>query len=249
MSTSSAYWEVAIQGHSMDLEYLARRFKSGPVVVVRRDDQNGYVLRLAEFANCPDSESVLAAAERQLVLLTGVLKVDRNAVDPLKAGAVYKKHPGGGLDVFVFVRDTLQVRIDVGEPIVAVTDSDGRVLPQPIVESRSVRIMRLCATDSAVEKAMRLVAAADARSWVGLYRIYEVVESDVGGQAALGQESWGSETDQDRFKHSANSVTVAGDHARHGKEYKQPPKDPMTLEEAGAYVDGVLKGWLASKGA
>jgi hypothetical protein len=42
---------------------------------------------------------------------------------------------------------------------------------------------------------------------------------------------------------------VAGDHARHGKEKTLPPKAPMSLEEAGIYVDGLVRGWLASKGA
>lgn len=58
----------------------------------------------------------------------------------------------------------------------------------------------------------------------------------------------GSPEDLKRFKHSANSVTVAGDHARHGRELEQPPKKPMTPEEAIAYLNYVAQAWLASKG-
>lgn len=248
MSADSLYWEVAVHGHPLDLDYFARQFKAPPVVVVKRDDADGYALRLDEFENCPDSASVLAAAERQLVLLTGALMLERRAVDPLSAGAVYRKHPGGGNDVFVFVRDTLRVRIDMGTPVVTVTDADGRVVPQPVEEPRSVRVMRLCTTDAAVEKAMRLNAATDARSWVGLYRLYEVIEANVGGEKALVQHGWSSSRGASRFKHSANSVEVAGDGARHGKEPTDPPAKPMTLEDADVFVRDLLARWLASKG-
>lgn len=43
--------------------------------------------------------------------------------------------------------------------------------------------------------------------------------------------------------------TVAGDTARHGKEVTSPPANPMSLEEAAAYVNYVVSAWLASKRA
>lgn len=241
-------WEVSVQGRDGDLQYLARHFGSSPIVVARSESDEAYVLRLDTFGACKASAEVLELAERQLVILSGILKLVRNSTESLKAGAVFRRR-NGGRDVFVHVRDTIKVHIEMGEPVMTVTDAEGNVVSKPEVQAPAVRTAAISARDAAVAKAMRLLAAADAGTWVGLYRIYEVIESDVGGQAVLGQKPWGSETDQDRFKHSANSVTVAGDHARHGKEYRQPPKDPMTLEEAGAYVDGVLKGWIASKGA
>ena len=51
------------------------------------------------------------------------------------------------------------------------------------------------------------------------------------------------------FDDCETSEKVAGDTARHGKEHEQPPSNPMTLEEAIAYVNYVLHAWFASKGA
>lgn len=96
---------------------------------------------------------------------------------------------------------------------------------------------------------MRLLAAPDHKSWVGMYRIHEVIEADVGSERALIKRDWGSEKDLKRFKHSANSVAVAGDSARHGREVEQPPKHPMSVDEAAAYLNYVLQSWLSSKGA
>ena len=108
-------------------------------------------------------------------------------------------------------------------------------------------MMQLAKTDTSVAKVMRLIAAPDHKSWVGMYRIHEVIEEDVGGEYKLQSRDWGSTKDLKRFKHSANSVSVGGDSARHGKEVEQPPNNPMPIDEAYAYLNYVLQSWLSSK--
>jgi len=71
----------------------------------------------------------------------------------------------------------------------------------------------------------------------------------MGGELALKQRGLGSPTDLKRFKHSANSVSVGGDVSRHGKELTSPPANPMSVEEASAYVTYLLSAWLGAKGA
>jgi hypothetical protein len=159
---------------------------------------------------------------------------------------VYRRNAAGGRDVFLHIQETLQVRAEFGE--VTVTDADGNVITRPAPPPRTVTIAQLAATDTSVAKAMSLLAAPDHKSWVGMYRIHEVVEADVGSESALKKRGWGSLQDLKRFKHSANSVTVAGDSARHGNEVKQPPKHPMSVDEAAAYLNYVLQSWLSSKG-
>ena len=247
MSAVEGDWEVSVQGRDSDLRYLATHFATPPMVVVQSDADGRYVLRLDAFCTCSDSTEVLEVAERELVILSGILKLERSSTESLQTGAVFRRR-NGGRDVFVHVRDTLKVKLEMGEPTVTVTDSHGNPVPRVVKPPRSVRIAAICARESAVAKAMRLFAAADARTWVGLYRIFEVIESDVGGQVALGKRPWGSVMDLERFKRSANSVTVAGDEARHGKEHTVPPKNPMTLEEAGAYVEQLVRRWLEAKG-
>jgi hypothetical protein len=247
MSAVEGDWEVSVQGRDRDLQYLARHFISPPTVIAESDSGQAYVLRLDAFSACKDSTEVLELAERQLVILSGILKLERNSPGAIQAGAVFRRR-NGGRDVFVHVRDTIKVMVEMGEPVVTVTDAHGNLVSKPEVLAPAVSIAALCATDSSVEKVMRLFAAPDARTWVGLFRIYEVVESDTGGQANLARMAWGTANAQERFKHSANSVTVAGDDARHGKEHTEPPKNPMTLDEAGAYVEQLVRAWLGSKG-
>ena len=89
-------------------------------------------------------------------------------------------------------------------------------------------------------------SATTTLDWVDLYRIYEVIESDMGRSVILAKR-WATNADIKLFKHTANSVAATGDQARHGKETSTPPVKPLTLSEARALVDTLLRAWLAHK--
>jgi hypothetical protein len=241
-------WLVQIQGGPSDLDHLARHFTALPRWVIWDERDGGYLYVSDAFAACSTSDEVLAVADQELAELSGVLKVTRESPERLRSGAVYRQNAAGGRDVFVHIRETLEARVELFEPTVTVTDPEGKVITKSPPPARTVRLAHLAAANPSVAKAVRLHAAEDSTTWVGLYRVYEVIEADTGGQAALATMGWSSATDQRRFKQSANSVTVAGDAARHGKESTMPPEHPMSHEEAVAYVHVLMEAWLASKG-
>ena len=246
MRGTDGTWEVAVRGDAMDFDYLARYFTKPPLVVAKSEDTDEFVMRLDDLAACSDSKDVLAIAERQIVVLSGLLKLERNARHPLTTGGVVRRRPDGARDIFVCITESVEARCEVGEVVMSITDAAGNPLPAP--PPRAVRIAELAASEPEVNRAMRLLAAPDSQMWVGLYRTYEVVEHDVGGQKVLESRGWTPAGSIGRFKHSANSVTVAGDDARHGKETTEPPSVPMSLDEARALIDGLLRGWIESKG-
>ncbi len=249
MNQSPELWQVQVQGWPSDLEHLVRHFETTSFRV-SKDERDGVFLYGSDsFAACQTSEEVLKLANDELSVLSGVLKMVRDSPEPLRMGAVYRRNAAGGRDIFLHIQETLHARAEFGEVTVTVTDADGNVITRPAPPPRTVTVAQLAATDTAVAKAMRLLAAPDHKSWVGMYRIHEVIEADVGSENALKKRGWGSAHDLKRFKHSANSVTVAGDSARHGKEVEQPPKHPMSVDEAAAYLNYVLQLWLSSKGA
>jgi hypothetical protein len=188
-------------------------------------------------------------AKDELSVLSGILKLERDAHHNLRYGAVYRQNQNGGCNIFVRISESVHARVEMGEVTAVETDASGNILSRPVPPPRSVVLSQLATTDAAVAKVMRLLSAADVAGWVGLYRIHEVIEADVGGENMLKRQNWGSGDDLKRFKHSANSVQVGGDKSRHGKEPQVPPKNPMTLAEAGAYVKYVVQAWLTTKGA
>lgn len=249
MSLSPDLWQVQVQGWKSDLEHLARYFASTTFRVSKDERDGGFLYTSDSFATCQTSKEVLKLANDELCILSGVLKLMRDSPESLRTGAVYRHNASGGRDVFVNIQETLHVRAELGEVTVTVTDAEGHIITRPAPPPRTVTIAQLAASDLSVAKAMRLLAAPDRKSWVGTYRIHEVIEADIGSEHALKKRDWGSAQDLKRFKHSANSVTVAGDAARHGKETEQPPRHPMSIDEAAAYLNYVLQSWLSSKGA
>ena len=243
-------WQVQLEGEVRDLEFLAKVFAAGPRKVLRDGQGPGYIYESDSFHSCSTSEEVEQLAEGELAVLSGILKSERDARDGLKYGAVYRPNPNGGRDIFVRIRESLQVRVEMGAVTAVVTDVAGNVKTQPAPPPpRSAVLLQRAAGDAAIAKVLRLLSAQDAMTWVGLYRIHEVIEDDVGGQHKLEKQGWGSADDLRRFKHSANSVQVGGDKSRHGKKPHVPPKNPMTLAEAEAYAKYIVQAWLASKGA
>lgn len=248
MSEKEVHWEVQLLGDTADLEHLSRHFSTGPIAV-REDHQNaGHVYRSSSFDACESSDQVLGVANDELIVLSGILRLVRQSHQNLRTGAVYKYRADGNRDTYVHLADSIRVHARIGDVTVYATDADGNLIEQPAAVPRTVAISALAIEDASVKKAMRLFASVDAQTWVGLYRLYEVIEADVGGEHTMRKLGWGSANDLKRFKRSANSVSVAGDAARHGKEQSIPPDHPMTREEATAFVNFVMQAWLATKG-
>ena len=238
-------WQVQIEGWSSDLEHLAKHFTTFTMRVVK-DESGSFFYESDSFKPCSESSEVLKLANEELSVLSGVLKVVRESPEILRTGAVYKKNESGGKDLFVCLSG-IQVPAEPGELTITTSDSSGNVITKLTPPARTITIIRLATTDTSVAKVMRLIAAPDHKSWVGMYRIHEVIGKDIGGEYKLQSRGWGSTKDLKRFKHSANSVSVGGDSARHGKEVEQPPNNPMPIDEAYAYLNYVLQSWLSSK--
>jgi hypothetical protein len=243
-------WQIELEGNDRDVKFLAEVFTTGPRKVFRDDRGSGYLYESDSFRSCLTPQEVEQLAEGELAILSGILRLERDARDGLKYGAVVRPNPSGGRDVFVNIHESLQVRFEVGALTVVVTDAAGTLIAEPpLPPPRSKVLLERAVADTAIAKVLRLLSASDAMTWVGLYRIREVIEDDVGGRHVLEKQGWGSVDDLKRFKHSANSVQVGGDKSRHGKEPQLPPKNPMTSAEAEAYVKCIVQAWLASKGA
>lgn len=227
------------------MEHLARHLSS-PVQRVIKDAQGpGFVYESVAFATCSHANEVLEVAREELRILSGVLRIARDSPEALSTGAVFKENGADGRDIFLFLSDGVRARCELGEFNVA--DGNGNVVATPPKPSKVTSISQLASASPAVAKAMRLLAASDYNTWSGLYRLYEVIEADVGGKRQLKETGWGSAKDVERFKRSANSVAVAGDSARHGEETELPPPHPMSLDEANAYLWSLVNSWLASK--
>ena len=85
------------------------------------------------------------------------------------------------------------------------------------------------------------------KNWTGLYKLYEIIRSDVGGKTALSQKRWVDEADLIRFTRTADHPSASGRDARHAASNNEPPKVPMSLEEAKRLIRQVGQSWIEHK--
>ena len=126
----------------------------------------------------------------------------------------------------------------------AVAVLGGQSLATPL--SGPAAWLKLALGDSKVAQALRLWGAGPP-SWVNLYRVLEVIESDVGGK--IYEAGWAPKKEVTRFTHTPNRAETLGDQARHGKERTSPPRNPMSLADARSLLTRLLDRWLCEKGA
>jgi hypothetical protein len=103
-------------------------------------------------------------------------------------------------------------------------------------------LFEFCVANPVVAKALRLFDR-DSKDWVGMARILELVEADIGGRPEVVKRGWATRSKLNLFFHTANT---AGDTARHG-DLKDEPRKPMTLTDAQQLMRHILNVWLYEK--
>jgi hypothetical protein len=210
---------------------------------LRVREQNGiYFLESNKFETLTKSEDVSSLAADILKVLTGAVRLSLGGRTPLHVANTARVRPDGGRDFFVTVSNTIHIRDTTS---IEITNSDGT--KEVIHPTHSVPgWIKLGLTDQNVAKALRLLGT-DKHTWVSLYRLFEVIEADVGGLDKIVTRQWATKTSIKRFKHTANSPGAVGDASRHGKESTTLPADPVDLSEARVLVEGIMHNWLRSK--
>jgi len=234
-------WLVRLKGHEFDLEELSDHFTSAELNVTK-DHDGHYYLRSSDFDQMSDPGAVRKRASRLIELMNGATK--------LHAGESYRPVE---FDVVARVDDdgkgyhhiTLSVTVE-GRSRMTATPSVGETggtanTPQPPSEAES--LVDLADHNEKVADALRFHERGD---WVNLYKAWEVVCDAAGNMHQVVRNGWAAEPDRGRFTGTAQSREELGDEARHASEKYRAPKNPMTLEEARAFVQAVIRAWVAT---
>ncbi|MCI0560764.1 MAG: hypothetical protein MN733_19960, partial [Nitrososphaera sp.] len=201
-----------------------------------------YFLESRKFETLTTPEEVSSLAKEILQILTGAVRLSLGGRTPLHVANIARLLPDNHREIFLTLSDTIHARTTMEVEIVKADGTIEVVAPADKVPGW----VRLGLADAKVAKALRLLGA-DEHDWVNLYRLYEVIEEDVGGLHQIANSGWSARTAIRRFKHTANSPGAVGDASRHGKESTSPPPDPMDIGEARALVELILHNWLRSK--
>jgi hypothetical protein len=235
-------WEIVLGGPEPILEELAHAFTAGPTRILRTGD--GFVLKDATFADLIDASQVRERATVILQSLSAISRLLLQGTESLRINSVVEVRPDGTRNISIEVGSAV-LKISGGLVSVQLARADGSIEVRRPSDPAAAWLAKAITTPEAA-RALRLRDKQDL-SWADLYRLFEVIQGAVGGTQVLIDRGWASRAQIRRFKHSADSVTAAGDQARHGVEATAPPADPMSISEARSLIDILLVRWLGHR--
>lgn len=233
-------WKVRIIGDPRDLAELQQSFSTDGISIT--EDKNEYHLISDSFQNCGNDSEVSEIASNLISLISGASRLALGGNIPISQSEVVKVKEDGSEMVFMSFQDTISVRDSFH---LSILDEEGNVVDELKPADDVPNWVNLGIHYQLVAKVLRLYSQP--LDWVGLYRIYEVIESDSGGVDNIVSNDWATKRIIKVFKHTANSPGAVGDEARHGKESSQPPQTPMQLHEARNLIENLINKWLKSK--
>lgn len=235
-------WMVHLTGDTADLAAVAR--SSADLDFNVAYDGQDYVLTSDLFQASDDARNIRKSAEKFVSILNGALRVHLNATQPVCVGTVYRRRSDGTRDLFLFPEPAV-LRLRGLPATLTVTRADGTIRECHSGDPLALWV-RLALSDDSVDKVLRL-NSSDTLDWGNLYRIFEVIQKDVGGMGRIALNGWATKRSMRLFKHTANSPGALGFDARHGVDTAKPPSIAMTIAEARSLVNGLVRAWLRAK--
>lgn len=226
-----AEWLVELTGDKDHLDKLHKEFSSQFWQVI--DEDGIYYLRAINLATQPDPETVRLEAQELLSGLKGALLFRvRRIVDIQVGSKAIHIHSDGSREIF-HQNKTLDLSIQIPEMDLSLDE-----------------IMDLAVEDQSVCLALSDFSRYLDR-WANWYKVLDTIENDMGGgQSFLRQAKalgWTDKKELSRFTGPINNRRLLGSKSRHGEKGWIPPRDAMSIDEAEAFIVGLLTKWLQWK--
>jgi hypothetical protein len=228
-------WKVQLTGHEFDLEEFPLWLEGASVRVLRENGE--FHLAATCFGELDGAADVLRAAREILDLLNGLGRLNEPSFHHIGVGSVHRSFPDGRTEQYLFASEGIRAR---GKCHPLIVSAEGQPQPDPRAGVLTPLLHKAVASEP-MQRALGFLSRAQL-TWNDLYRAMEVVESTVGGE--MFAKGWLTKAQQERFNRTANSYSVLGADARHGRDRHEPPANPVSFEEAKQIVFSVVLRWL-----
>jgi hypothetical protein len=233
-------WEVDITGSFFDLRELAKTVTLPEVTIT--EESGKYVLKSSRFGPTGDSHTIRQEAGDLIRILDGAAAAMLGRRQPLGLGAICLIHDDGRKELYVEFNDTLHLGDGIGTVTVKRLDGTEEVFHPA---HRVPAWLNAALKDATVTKVLRDLSRE--QNWHTLYNVHETIKLDVGGEGAIESAGWATKKEQGRFTHTANNYQAVAEDARHSREDRTPPANPMPLSEAAGFIKALAQAWLNYK--
>lgn len=231
-------WCVTISCTELLAKELIKVFNI-PYMTILEENEN-IILKSDSFKDLNSKDEVKEKATKMLTTIIGITKYKLNPDETINIDHIYSVDENGNKHAFIEIRDTISVSDSV---FLKVTDKNGNLIKQRDSSDILRDLVILSQQDPSVDKVLAHIRH-DFETPSGFYKIYEIIQEDVGN---IPKKGWCSKSKLDAFKHSCNSPEVFGAAARHAKSNGSKPKKCMTLIEAKSIVVSIVDQWLNEK--
>ena len=232
-------WQVKLVGDNTPLEELSTSFKQEKLKIYK--DGGSYILSSTDFNGITKAETVLEKSEKILNSINGVSRIIEGLSKPIQVDGIDSIDDNGKRNTYIFPK-TAHLTSRTYRPTILIND---KIYGKPVFEELP-NWVELAKSDINVINVLKFLNIGS-NDRANLYKIYEIIEKDVGGKEVIIDKKWASEKKIRLFKQTANSSDAIGTEARHGVQKDSPPKNPMSLNESKSFIFQLVRFWLNSK--
>ena len=232
-------WRVQLSGDESDLEELSKSLNSDSTRIFK--DKGSYVLCSSAFHGMMEAQVIKDKAENILSYINGCSRLIEDFQQPIIISGIQSLSENGRRNQYIFP-ESVAIEVRMGRPTVSV---NGKVEESYTYEELS-NYIPLAIQDQNVALVLYYLST-ESNEIATLYKIYEIIDDDVGGERSIQNNGWTSRNQLERFRRTANSPDAIKDNARHGVQKYSPPKNPMSLDEARYLILHLVRCWLDSK--
>lgn len=227
-------WLLKLKGQTTDLEEFPHWFPAGdPSAFAERDT---FFLTSPRLDPLPDARAVQEAGASILEEASAIVALIWPAlVAPTIENIVHEADDGSRTTHHVLMAAGASLRIKLG----------GRHGARIKAGKTDAQWYHAIIQASPSLQTALLLWADPTRTWPRLYRVLEELEQHLGMDAD--KAGLCSAAERKRFTRSANTAAVAGKDARHADGRFAPPPNPMTLDDAAAFVREVIHSCLQAQ--
>ena len=226
-------WLVRLKGEQFDLEDFSKHLRLPVIKVVKRKDELFY-LESSDFNSLTSPKEVLERGRELIKIINGAEKLKRDNFLGISEDVMILENDDGMQEGYIYPEEKFKI-------IDNYTDDSEKIVTHPND------------LESLIEVAIKCKVVADALgfcqddTWICLYKAYEIIRDDVGGELQIIKNGWSVKSAIKRFTQTAQSRDALGDSARHASKKYIPPAQPMTLMEARVLIKTILSRWVSSK--
>lgn len=242
--------KAKLEGHVFDLDALVELFREGEPKVSKEDD--GYYLSSSELDGLMgDGGRLVEAATRLLQRVAGIARILDSSFRTVSLPGTFIEDNGNGgaRRHHVVAADTAVIRSKAYAVIASTDDGQSSASePPPSPPAEGPSYIQLASSHPDVAEALEILGKPSVSlNWVDLYKLYEIVRSNVGGEKAVKATQWVPDGDISAFTASANRPDVSGSDARHARASGAGlPKRTMNLAEGEAFIRSLVEAWWNS---